>query len=106
MSFAGRTTLARSVLLSITSYFMQSMMITRKVSNEIKSLVKCFIWDSFDNKRIISLVGWDFICQSKGYSGLGLRKLRDQNISFLMKLGFKIVSDREALWVQVLRSKY
>ncbi|MBA0711672.1 hypothetical protein Golax_010827, partial [Gossypium laxum] len=31
-----------------------------------------------------------------------MRKLRDQNISFLLKLGFDIASDKETLWVQPL----
>lgn len=35
-----------------------------------------------------------------------MRQLRDQNIAFLLKLGFKLVTDDEALWVRVLRSKY
>lgn len=54
----------------------------------------------------MSLVGWHFICQPKECGGLRIRKLQDQNISFLLKLGFNIVSDNEPLWVQVIRSKY
>ncbi|MBA0872340.1 hypothetical protein Goshw_011759 [Gossypium schwendimanii] len=54
----------------------------------------------------MSLVGLDSICQPKWCSGLGLKRLRDQNISFLLKLGFNIVSNKDVLWVHVLRSKY
>ncbi|KAH1131016.1 hypothetical protein J1N35_002394 [Gossypium stocksii] len=43
LSFAGHVTLAQSVLLSIPSYFMQSMMILKKIHDEIESLVKQFI---------------------------------------------------------------
>ncbi|KAH1063509.1 hypothetical protein J1N35_028496 [Gossypium stocksii] len=106
LSFDGRITLAQSILLSIPSYFMQSMMIPRKTCDEIESLVKQFIWETSERRRKMSLVNWDTICQPKMCGGLGLRKLKDQNISFLMKLGFKLVSDKEAFWVRVVRSKY
>lgn len=32
--------------------------------------------------------------------------MRDQNIAFLLKFGFKVVSDKEAIWARVFRSKY
>ncbi|KAH1092288.1 hypothetical protein J1N35_019545 [Gossypium stocksii] len=56
LSIAGHVTLAQLVLLTISSYFMQSMMIPRKTSDEIESLVKQFIWGSSDNKKKMSLV--------------------------------------------------
>ncbi|KAH1084314.1 hypothetical protein J1N35_024075 [Gossypium stocksii] len=37
---------------------------------------------------------------------LGFRHLSDQNMSFLMKIGFNLVSKSNALWVRVLQSKY
>ncbi|MBA0580564.1 hypothetical protein Gorai_022774, partial [Gossypium raimondii] len=40
LSIVGRVTLKQSVLLSIPSYFMQSMLIPRKVCDEIERLVK------------------------------------------------------------------
>lgn len=35
-----------------------------------------------------------------------MRQLRDQNISFLLKLSYEVMSDDEALWVCVIISKY
>ncbi|KAK5810943.1 hypothetical protein PVK06_026260 [Gossypium arboreum] len=43
LSFAGRATLVQSVLLAIPSYFMQSMMIPRKICDEIECLVRHFM---------------------------------------------------------------
>ncbi|KAA3475427.1 Retrovirus-related Pol polyprotein LINE-1 [Gossypium australe] len=40
LSIVGRITLAQSILMSIPRYFMQSMMITRSICDEIESLVK------------------------------------------------------------------
>lgn len=85
---------------------MQSIMIPRKTRYEIESLVKQFIWGSSERQKKMSLVGWDSICQPRGCGGLGLRKLRDQNISFLMKLCFKLVLNKDAFWVRVVRAKY
>ncbi|MBA0634845.1 hypothetical protein Godav_029277, partial [Gossypium davidsonii] len=46
------------------------------------------------------------ICQPRVCGVLGFQHLEDQSSSFLLKLGFNIATKDEALWVQVLRSKY
>ncbi|XP_061362742.1 uncharacterized protein LOC133306440 [Gastrolobium bilobum] len=38
--------------------------------------------------------------------GLGLRKIKENNMAFIIKLGHRIMTDRNSLWVRVLRSKY
>lgn len=85
---------------------MQSMMVSRKTCDEIESLVRRFIWGSIERKRKMSLVGWDATCQPKWCGGLDIRQLWDHNISFLLKLKYKVISDDEALWVHILSSKY
>lgn len=54
----------------------------------------------------MALINWDLICQPKTNGGLGLRKLEDQNATFIMKLGYNLVSNHNALLVNVLWSKY
>ncbi|KAL1112044.1 hypothetical protein V6Z11_D02G102300 [Gossypium hirsutum] len=88
LSLAGRITLAQAVLLSISSYFMQSMMIPKGLCEEIEVMVRKFIWGSTNgNKKLL----WF---------------LRDHNTSFMMKLRFKLLTDYSSLWVNVLWSKY
>ncbi|KAA3460139.1 reverse transcriptase [Gossypium australe] len=106
LSLAGRITLAQSVLLTIPSYFMQSLAIPKGVCDEIEKIARQFIWGGSAGNTKIALVGWESICQPRNRGGLGIRHLQDHNNSFLMKIGFNLVTRKEALWAQVLRSKY
>lgn len=63
-----------------------------------------FIWGSTPEAR--RLISWETICSPKNEGGLGFRSLRMVNNSYMMKLGWELMVNREALWVQVLRYKY
>ncbi|KAA3469259.1 LINE-1 reverse transcriptase isogeny [Gossypium australe] len=106
LSLAGCITLAQSVLLAIPSYFMQSLAIPKGVCEEIEKIARQFIWGGSAGNLKLALIGWESICQPRTCGGLGLRHLQDHNNSFLMKIGFNLVSRKDALWVKVLRSKY
>ncbi|KAA3477020.1 (+)-neomenthol dehydrogenase-like [Gossypium australe] len=54
----------------------------------------------------MALVDWEAICQPQVCGGLSLKHLQDQNTSFLLKLGVNLISNKDALWVRLLRSKY
>ncbi|KAG8473137.1 hypothetical protein CXB51_035140 [Gossypium anomalum] len=106
LSFAGRVTLAQSVLLAIPSFFMQSLLVPKGVCEEIEKIVRQFSSGGSNEQHKIAMVGWESICQPRSRGGLGFRHLQDQNFSFLMKIGFNLISEKDALWVRVLRSKY
>lgn len=63
LSLAGRITLAQSVLLAISNYFIQSLSILKGVCDEIKRIARQFIWGSTSGHMKLALVGWDSICQ-------------------------------------------
>lgn len=54
-----QATLAQSVLLSFPNYFMQYMLIPKKVCDEVEGLARSFIWGNYKGKKKMSLVGWD-----------------------------------------------
>lgn len=39
----------------------------------------------------MSLVSWDMVCQPKEHEVLGLRRLKEMNEDFLMKLGWVLI---------------
>ncbi|XP_016670075.1 uncharacterized protein [Gossypium hirsutum] len=101
-----QVTLAQSVLLAIPNYFMQTVLVPKGVCDEIEKIARQFIWGSSMGHSKCALVGWESICKPRCRVGLGLRHLYDQNNSFLMKIAFNLISQKDALWVRVLRSKY
>ncbi|KAA3466349.1 reverse transcriptase [Gossypium australe] len=102
LSLAGCITLAQSVLLAITSYFMQTLAILKGVCEEIERIARQFIWGRSVGNPKLALVRWESICQPRTCGGLGLRHLQDHNNYLLMKIGFNLVSQKDALWVRVL----
>ncbi|KAA3471264.1 Retrovirus-related Pol polyprotein LINE-1 [Gossypium australe] len=63
LSMAGRTTLAKLVLLAIPGYFMQFAMIPIGTCEKIEQIVKQFVWGSTSNGNKTTLVKWDTCCQ-------------------------------------------
>ncbi|KAA3480824.1 Retrovirus-related Pol polyprotein LINE-1 [Gossypium australe] len=78
--------------------------------NEIERIARQFIWGRSVGNPKLALVGWESICQPRTCGGLGIRHLQDHNNSFLMKIGFNLVSQKDALWTQlphsILKSHY
>lgn len=72
----------------------------------IDKLNRNFLWGCFEGARKIHLVNWNQVCKNKKHGGLGIRKAREQNSTFISKLGWKLISNAEDLWCKVLKSKY
>lgn len=106
LSLAERVTLAKSVLFSIPSYFMQSALIPKEVCLEIEKIIRKFVWRATSMDQKLSLVSWDKCCMPMDRGGLGFRHLHFQNKAFLLKLGMNFVNNMNDFWVRVLRSKY
>ncbi|KAH1073528.1 hypothetical protein J1N35_025856 [Gossypium stocksii] len=106
LSFAGRLTLVKAVLLSIPNYFMTPARMPITICKEIEKVTQAFLWGSNNERRKVALVSWNEVCKPVEKGGLGIRQLHDQNRLFLLKIGFQLVSKTDSLWVQILRNKY
>ena len=65
-----------------------------------------FLWGSSDTVRRIHWVGWDKVTKSKKNGGIGLQSTKGRNVALLSKLNWRFNTEREAIWVQVLKKKY
>lgn len=88
LSLAGRRTLAQSVFNTIPFYAMQTTYLPLGKCDDIERRIKKFIWGNR-----IHLVSWDMVMKDKDGGGLGIRRLREMNIAFLVKLGWRLITE-------------
>ncbi|XP_059451038.1 uncharacterized protein LOC132181824 [Corylus avellana] len=107
LSQAARTTLLKSVLNAIPTYFMSLFLIPKSLCSEIDSVLRKFWWGFPQDKRHnLSFLSWDSICQPKSLGGLGISSMKFLNSSLLARLGWKLTSNEPLLWVDALKGKY
>ncbi|KAK7260043.1 hypothetical protein RIF29_25765 [Crotalaria pallida] len=94
------------MLSALPSYIMQTNLIPRRVCDDLDKLNRSFLWGHSDGSRRIHLVNWNDVCRPKLHGGLGLRHSRNTNTTYMMKLGWGLIVDKDSLWAQVVRNKY
>jgi hypothetical protein len=107
LSQASRLVLLKSVAAAIPSYAMSSFLLPISCYKELDKAFKNFWWGFPSKKtRNLSLKAWDSICIPKVLGGLGIRKMRDVNLALIAKLGWKMLTNPDSLWVAQLKGKY
>ena len=77
------------------------------ICDHIDKIYRGFTWNGSGDRHKVHLLRWDSICKPKSEGGLGFQKARVmKNNANLMKLAWKLIHNRDAPWVQVMRSKY
>ncbi|PNY12420.1 ribonuclease H [Trifolium pratense] len=106
LSFAGRVTLAKSVIEAVPVYTFMSAKVPKSVLDDIERLQRQFIWGDTDQKRRHHAIGWEKLTVPKRMGGLGFRKLETMNKACLLKLVWKFLESNDDYWCRVLRGKY
>ncbi|GLT31840.1 hypothetical protein SLA2020_065480 [Shorea laevis] len=105
-SMARRTVLATSILASVPNYYMQTTMLPSSVLSQLDRITRDFLWGSSHQHKKIHSVGWDKVTLSKSLGGLGIKSAKETNEVAMAKLNWRLVTERDKLWCQVLSSKY
>ncbi|GAU41975.1 hypothetical protein TSUD_306810 [Trifolium subterraneum] len=106
LSMGGRLVLLKSVLSSIPVYFLSFFKAPTGTISLLESIFKAFLWGGSEESRKINWIKWDKICLDKEHEGLGVRRVKEFNISLLGKWCWRLLQEPESLWVQVLAAKY
>lgn len=107
LSQAARTTLIKTVANAMRSYSMSLFLFPKALCQSIDSSLRKFWWGFPQDKRHnISLLSWNRICTPIAAGGLSLRLMECQNLSLLAKIGWKLLTNQDLLWVKSLSAKY
>lgn len=88
LSLSGCVTLAKSVLSTIPYSVMQTTCLPASVYGKIEELIRSFVSGEVRSDRKIHLVHRDDISKPLYAGGLGFRKPRLRNSTFLMKVAY------------------
>jgi len=107
LSQAGKLVHLKVVASSIPSYAMSSFIFPDILCHRLDTAFKNFWWGFPKGKtHNLSLKSWDSLCLPKDQGGMGFHLMKDINISLIAKLGWKIHSNHDCLWVSLFREKY
>ncbi|WMV09473.1 hypothetical protein MTR67_002858 [Solanum verrucosum] len=80
--------------------------IPAKVVEKLDRLRRSFLWHGNKEGKGYCLVNWKTVLLSKEIGGLGIRNLRLQNESLLMKWLWRYTGEERALWKEIIVAKY
>ena len=87
---------------ALPSYMMTVFLMPANVSNSIDALRRNFLWQGSEDKKFF-LVKWKELMVSKNTGGLGIRNMRKQNQSLMMKWLWKFANEDNMLWKEVTK---
>ncbi|KAG7593824.1 Zinc finger CCHC-type [Arabidopsis thaliana x Arabidopsis arenosa] len=100
LSFAGRLQLLKSVVFSITNFWIAAFRLPKACFQEIDKMCSAFLWSGPSLNSRKAKVSWSEVCTPKKEGGLGLRSLEEANKVSMLKLIWRILSAKgSSLWV-------
>ncbi|XP_060967262.1 uncharacterized protein LOC133035407 [Cannabis sativa] len=106
LSKAGRACLIQSVGSSLATYVAASDVIPKTIARKVDKELRDFWWGDTEAKKTFHTVDWSSLCQSKMRGGLGFRKIETINSAFILKWGWKALTDKESVWGTIIQNKY
>lgn len=106
ISKAGKLTLLKTAAQSIPNFWMNLLLIPLDICDTIEKKMNAFWWLNGGRSGGIKWLSWDKLCEVKETGGLGVKKLREFNISMLAKQAWRLVTNTNPLVTEFMKSRY
>jgi hypothetical protein len=94
------------MLNAIPIFYLSYLKIPVHVWKKVRRIQREFLGGGRRGHKRISWINWDIVCLPKEKGGLGVRDVRCVNISLLTKWRWRLLSNDQAVWKDVVKSKY
>lgn len=78
--------MALSILNAMPPYSIQTPLLAYSFCDDNEVMTRKLVWGFYRGSNKTHLISWDQVCQLKGTSGLGLKRLCLMNEDFMMKI--------------------
>lgn len=106
MSSAARLTLTNTCLSNLPLHAMGVFLLGEGVHKTMDGLRGRFFWEANNLKRKYHMVRWPVVCRPRKLGGLGIVDTRLMNKCLMVKWIWKLVTDGQGLWADIIRAKY
>lgn len=106
MSYGGRLVLINSVLTSLPMFLLSFFEIPVGVRKRLDFYRSRFFWQNDEARKKYRLARWDIICSPKDQGGLGIENLEVKNKCLLSKWLYRLSTESEGTWIQIIQNKY
>lgn len=105
LSQAGRLTLIKSVLSSLSIYSASAISIPTSIQRQIDRILSNFFWQGMESTHKKHWISWDRVCCPVEQGGLGVRSMIDIQTCFHVKLIW-LATYSDSLWARFVKSRY
>ncbi|KAM6569605.1 hypothetical protein CsatB_017590 [Cannabis sativa] len=108
LSKAGKEVLLKSVAQALPSYAMSVFLLTKEICSNLEGLMSKFWWKSqaSSTSKGVSWMSWKRLCRHKYEGGIRFRDLRNYNLAFLGKQGWRLLNNENSLVSRIYKARY
>ncbi|CAI8599228.1 unnamed protein product [Vicia faba] len=102
LSYTRRIQLVKSVLFSISNYWLQIFPLPNKVLAHVESHCRKFLWNGTENYTRKAPISWDHVYDPIVVGGMKLISLKEWNKATMGKILWNIHSKKDKLWISLI----